>query len=237
MGVSGLLPRQTQSLSGGERQRVAIARAVLAARSLLILDEPLASLDQAAREELLPRLSRLRSRLQVPMIYVTHAVDEAARFADEMAYMESGRIVAEGAVETMLTRLDLPLARRPDAEAIVTGRVRDMDGGYALALIDTALGEVRVGAGSLSVGDPVRIRIRARDVSIAMERPGATSILNVFPVRVAEVHDEGGSAALIALEAGGVRLLSRLTRRSVDHLGLVPGKDGFAQVKSVAVLS
>jgi molybdate transport system ATP-binding protein len=240
LGVRRLLTRATGGLSGGERQRVAMARALLRSPRLLLMDEPLAALDHASKRDILPYLERLHDELKIPVLYISHSPDEVARLADRMVLMEQGRVRAIGAAAELLVRLDLPLARDDDASALIEGEVSGHDEAYGLS-------EVRVGDARLSVarvarpvGARVRVRVHARDVSLTLQPPGATSILNVLPARVSELEAVGEAQVLVRLsvgEAQTVPLLARITRRSRDALGLNPGMAVYAQVKSVALMN
>lgn len=239
LGIGGLLQRSTTDLSGGERQRVAIARALATQPELLLLDEPLASLDPARRRELLPWLEHLRDGLGIPMLYVTHAVDEMARLADTVVLMEAGRVVASGPPAATLARLDLPIAQDEEAGALLTGTVVQIDRRWHLARVDFAGGSLWLRDDGLREGEPVRVRVLAREVSLALELPpaGTASIQNVLACTVLGV--EAGphpSQAMVALDCGGDRLLARITARAADALGLAPGQGVFAQVKSVGLV-
>ncbi|HFD78782.1 MAG TPA: molybdenum ABC transporter ATP-binding protein [Gammaproteobacteria bacterium] len=237
MGLASILNRFPDGLSGGERQRVAIARALLSSPRLLLMDEPLAALDAASKAEILPFLERLHGELKIPLLYVSHAADEVARLADHLLLMDRGRIVAAGAVADLLTRVDLPLARRQDAETLIEARVAGHDREFGLTHVDFPGGRFIVSGRDLPAGAPVRLRILARDVSLTLERQSGTSILNIFPATVEELATTGPAQVTVRLSAGGVPVLSRITRRSAALLGLEPGKALYIQVKSVALLA
>ncbi|MGD2082982.1 MAG: molybdenum ABC transporter ATP-binding protein [Chromatiales bacterium] len=237
LALEGLLERDPGALSGGERQRVAIARALLASPRLLLMDEPLASLDQGSKAEILPFLERLHDGLALPLLYVSHAPDEVARLADRVVLMEEGRVLDSGPVGEMFSRLDLPLARGETAESVVEAVVVGHDPDYGLCHLDFPGGRLSVARAGLSAGTGVRLRILAGDVSITLERQSGTSILNIFPVRVAGLVREGPAQVMVRLDAGGAHLLARVTRRSVAELGLEVGSRAFAQVKSVSLLA
>jgi molybdate transport system ATP-binding protein len=203
---------------------------------LLLLDEPLAALDRASREEILPYLDSLHERLSLPLIYVSHSADEVARLADRLLLMESGRIVASGPVRDLLTRLDLSLAHGDTAESIVEATVSEHDDEFQLSGLDLAGNTVWVPRPTLPLGRRVRLRVLARDVSLATEPPKLSSILNILPVEIDSIVDEGPAQAMVRLRIGKEILLARITRRSVARLGLAPGVRTFAQIKSVAVL-
>ncbi len=239
LGIEALLQRDPQGLSGGERQRVAIARALLPNPDLLLMDEPLSALDANSKREILPYLDRLHRELNIPILYVSHSADEVARLADYLVLMEAGKIKAHGAINTMLTRLDLPLAHHDNAEAVIEARVTDFDDAYDLMQLSTAAGEFSVARQSVELGQSVRLRLLARDISLTLKPQSESSILNVIPVRLLEIHRPNirSSQVLIQLDAGGESLLARVTRKSVEALGLLEGQQVYAQVKSVAVLA
>jgi molybdate transport system ATP-binding protein len=239
LGVESLLERDPQGLSGGERQRVAIARALLPNPDLLLMDEPLAALDANSKRDILPYLDRLHRELNIPILYVSHSADEVARLADYLVLMESGRIQAHGAINTMLTRLDLPLAHHDNAEAVIEARVTGFDEAYDLMQLSTAAGEFNVARQNVELGQSVRLRLLARDISLTLKSQTESSILNVIPIKIEEIAApyQGSAQSLIRLDAGGESLLARLTRKSVAELGLQEGQRVYAQVKSVAVLS
>jgi molybdate transport system ATP-binding protein len=236
-GLAPFLERAPEGLSGGERQRVAAARAVLTSPRLLLMDEPLAALDRKARHEILPYFERLHRDLDIPVLYVTHTQDEAARLADHLVLMEQGKILASGPLGEMLTRVDLPLAHHEEAVSVVETTVAGHDEEYSLVRLDFAGGEFLVARGPLDTARPVRLQILARDVSLTLERQAGTSILNVFSAEVRTISGEGASQVTVGLDVGGVPILSRITRRSAEGLELSPGKRVFAQVKSVALLN
>jgi molybdate transport system ATP-binding protein len=236
-GLSGMLERRVPGLSGGERQRVAIAQALLSKPRLLLMDEPLSALDQASRSILLPYLDEMQRQLAIPVLYVSHALDEVARLTDRMVLMRDGQVVTSGGINELLTRLDLQMAHGRNAEAVIQASVHAHDS------VDQ-LTELRFGGGQLWVprveapaGTRVRLRLRARDVSLALHPLQGTSILNSFPVVVSELVDDGPAQVMVRLTAGDVTLLSRVTRRSQRLLAIEPGKRLHAQVKSVALLA
>lgn len=234
LGIETLLDRTPDRLSGGERQRVAIARALAVSPRVLLMDEPLAALDVARRKEILPYLERLHDELSIPIIYVSHAPEEVARLADHLVLMDGGRAVAAGPIGEMLTRLDLPLAHKDEAEAIVEVRVAGHDDEWHLTTLEFDGGPFTVTRRDLPVGGRARLRIVARDVSLTRERQQGTSILNVFAARVLEIAPEGPGLVLVRLDVAGTVVLSRITRRSASALGLAPGAAVYAQIKSVA---
>jgi molybdate transport system ATP-binding protein len=238
LGIAHLLARKPASLSGGERQRVAIARALLTRPRLLLMDEPLAALDQARRNDFLPYLERLRDELDIPVVYVSHAADEVARLADHIVVLEAGSVVAAGPLREVLTRVELPVRLGEDAGAVLEGRVLEIDTVWHLARVEFAGGSLWVRDGGYAVGRAVRVRVLARDVSIALEPVSGTSIQNCLPATVVAMANESHPAlALLRLDLGGVPLVARITRRSADRLGLVSGMAVWAQIKAVAVIA
>jgi molybdate transport system ATP-binding protein len=237
LGLAGLLDRGAAHLSGGERQRVAIGRALLSAPRLLLLDEPVSALDVIGTAEVLDTLERVLASLPMPCLYVSHDLREASRLADRMLWLEGGRIVAAGPVWQVLSDPRLPFAQEEDAESVVAGVVRSVDTATGLARVDFAGGELWIAAAGVCEGRPVRIQIRARDVSLALRRPEQISVLNVLEATIVDVVEASRtpSQALVQLDAGGSLLLSRVTRRSVAELGLRPGLRAWALVKSAAI--
>ena len=242
LGIGPLMQRRPSTLSGGERQRVAIARALATAPRLLLMDEPLAALDAQRKAEILPYLERLHRELALPIVYVTHAMDEVARLADHLVLLQAGSVLAAGPLSELLSRTDLPLARQDDAGVVIEARVTEHDPRYGLSRIGFAGGSLWVGETAAAIGEPVRARVLARDVSIARSRPTETSVINVLPV-VLEAVQADHSTALLRLRVSdtgsdqrAVRLLARITRRSCELLSLQPGDALFAQIKGVALM-
>lgn len=235
LGIESLLERPVTELSGGEAQRVALARALTSAPRLLLLDEPLAAVDIAGRRELMHCLEQLRQQRPVPMLYVSHNLDEVARLADQLLIMDEGRILAQGSVRDLLTRLDLPLAQAPDAEAILEGRVTGHDEADALTRVNCGGVEILLGRQALPEGSVLRMRIQARDVSLALSRACDSSILNILECRVLDVAQQSGGHSLLRLQVGEQVLLARITQRSLRGLGIGVGRPVYAQIKSVAL--
>ena len=235
--VESLLSRRVHNLSGGERSRIAIARALLTSPRLVLMDEPLAALDMNSKAEIYPFLEQLHRELSIPIFYVSHSPDEVARLADHLALMESGRIRATGAIAEMLTRSDLPLAHGSEAESIIEAKVIGHDETYLLTQLEFAAGQFTVPRKELAKGQMVRLRVLARDVSLTLAHQTNTSILNIFPARVVELIEENPTQMTVRLDAAGVPVLSRITRKSAEALELVPGKQVYVQVKTVALLA
>ena len=231
-GIGPLLARRVDGLSGGESQRVALARALLGAPQLLLLDEPLSALDEAHKRELLDLIA-LAAR-SVPVLYVTHNMDELLRLADQVWLMEQGRVTAQGPASQELSRLDGVLARRADATALLVGQVVDY-------VSDDHLQGITVGGATLllpveqplTIGEPVRLRIAARDVSLCLSAPGDSSIL---PARVVGLREAGPGQCLVQLTLAGQCILARISGRSARQLSLFPGADVYAQIKAVALV-
>jgi molybdate transport system ATP-binding protein len=236
LGIGHLLARWPHELSGGERQRVAIGRALASSPRLLLLDEPLAALDSARKAEILPYLERLQAELSIPILYVSHAIDEVARLADHLVLLDAGRALANGPTAAMLTRLDLPLAHGDTASAVIKARVTGHENAYHLTLVEFAGGCLRVPQQALQPGQTLRIRVQARDVSLTLSPQTGTSILNILPARVTGLSADGPGQVVVGLLAGDTPLLARVTRKSLDALGLVEGLQVYAQIKGVAVL-
>ena len=237
LGLSQLLDRRPAQLSGGERQRVAIARALLVRPRLLLMDEPLASLDHARKQEILPYLERLRDQLGLPILYVSHSASEVARLADHLVVLDKGRVVASGPLTETLARLDLPLQMGDQTGVVLAGTVIERDQQWQLVRVEFAGGSFWLRDMGHAMGDRVRLQVHARDVSLALEQNQQTSILNILPVIVGEIAaDESGGAALIRLHIADTVLLASLTLRSVNHLKLRPGCQVWAQIKSVALI-
>lgn len=237
LGIGPLLDRATQGLSGGERQRVAIARALAASPELLLLDEPLASLDLARKNEILPYLERLHDDLDIPVLYVSHAPEEVARLADHVVLLESGRVVAQGGLQATLSRLDLASAFGEDIGVVIDATVGEHDDSDHLSRLDFHGGCVHVSRCAEVRGSRMRFRIQASDVSLAAQRPEHTSILNLLQARVVEIADATvPGQLLVKLDVGSTPLIARISGRSRKELRLEPGSSVWAQVKSVAVL-
>jgi molybdate transport system ATP-binding protein len=239
LGLSHLVDRRdANSLSGGERQRVAIGRALLVSPELLLMDEPLSALDTQSKQEILPYLERLHRELQIPMLYVSHAMDEVARLADHLVLLEKGKVIASGNVHDTLARLDLPIAHFDDAGSVIEAKVAQHDEKYHLTRLDFAGGALWVGRVEQPFGTAMRARVLARDVSIATQAPHGSSINNILNARIDEISDEGPDKVLVRMQVGASQmLLARITRRSRDQLGLESGMYVCAQVKSVALMS
>jgi len=237
LGIGHLLSRKPQGLSGGERQRVAIARALAVSPALLLMDEPLAALDRDSRRTILSRLEILHRELDIPVLYVSHARDEIARLSDHLLLMQAGRVEASGPVADLFARLDLSLAREPDSAVVIEARMEQRDEAYSLNYLAFAGGRLAVAGAALPIGEKRRLQVRARDVSITLQRQQGTSILNIFAARIEALREQGDAQLLLRLRIGDQPLLARVTRKSAAELGLEPGKKVYAQVKSVALVA
>ncbi|MCL2076445.1 MAG: molybdenum ABC transporter ATP-binding protein [Betaproteobacteria bacterium] len=238
LGIRALLGRATDGLSGGERQRVAIARALLTRPRLLLLDEPLAALDMKRKLEILPYLERLRDELSIPVIYVSHSLDEVARLADHLVLIKDGSITATGSLTDILARPDLSSAFAGGVGAVLEATVvaHETDG---LTRLEFPGGKLYIAGGAHAPGSPLRCRINANDVSIALSAHTDTSILNALPatvIAVADADTPGHVFVQLRLIGGESLLLARITERSRQALAITPGLSVVAQVKSVAIL-
>lgn len=235
LGLAPLLDRHPTALSGGEKQRVAIGRALLSAPDLLLMDEPLAALDTARKDEILPYLERLRDTAGLPILYVSHAMTEVARLANTLVLLENGAVKRAGPLADLLSDPDLaPLIGLRDTGAVLTARVtaHHPDGLTELACSGGALLLPRVQA---APGSPLRVRIHAHEIMLSLTAPTGISALNVLPVVVEQVRMGDGPGAIVRLRCGQEHLLARVTRRSATAMGLVPGLSCHAIVKSVSV--
>lgn len=229
LGIGHLLERHPDSLSGGEKQRVAIGRALLARPRLLLMDEPLASLDEARRVEILPYIEQLRDEAGVPILYVSHSVAEVARLATTVVIMSEGAVTAVGPVQDIL-----PMADAADGGAVLDARIVRHDERFHLSVLESAAGELQVPRLEAPVGAPVRAYIRARDVMLSLQRPEDISALNVLAGRIASIAPTSNAQADVRLDCSGAVLMARLTAKSVDRLALAPGCAVYAVVKSVS---
>lgn len=239
LGLGTLLERSPRNLSGGERQRVAIGRALLAQPKLLLMDEPLSALDQPTKDEILPFLERLHDKLSLPVVYVSHDMREVERLADHLVLMESGRVIGSGALSVLQSDPSLPLILARDAAVSVEAIVESHDPGYGLMTLSVAGGRFVLPAAPVKPGAHRRVRVGAGDVSLALEPPHSSTILNSLPARIVSRAHIGDHELVAVLTLGangdGAKILARVTRRSWDQLGLVEGQLVYAQIKSVAL--
>lgn len=237
LGIGHLLERKPERLSGGERQRVGIARALAVSPRILLMDEPLASLDLARKQEILPYLERLHDELEIPLLYVTHFPDEVARLADYLVALEGGSVTAHGPLAETLARLDLPIRLGEERSMVLEGIVVERDEPWSLARVAFDGGSLWTRDRGINVGRKVRLRIPSGGVSLCRKPQEETSILNILEGRVQQIGDDDHPAhALVRVGIGQSVLLARITRRSVAALKLEPGQVVWAQIKSVAVM-
>jgi len=236
LGLGALLRRYPRNLSGGERQRVAIGRALLASPNLLLMDEPLASLDAPRKNEILPLIERLRDEVELPIVYVSHSLDEVIRLADTMVLLSDGTVVATGDVEDLMSRLDLrPLTGRYEAGAVLNVSVAEPDAEFGLTRLEFHGNSLFVPRLGVPAGTLMRVRIRARDVALSLQRPTDISILNVFAGTVAAIEDAEDGPQVDVMVDVGTPVVARITRKSLTDLGLEVGRPVHALVKAVAI--
>jgi len=241
LGLGQLLGRDPSRLSGGERQRVAIARALLTSPALVLMDEPLSALDHRSKQEILPYLEKLHTELEIPVIYVTHSPDEIARLADHLVVLERGQVIAQGPLRETLARTDLPVRLGDDTGVVIEATITGKNSDWHLAEASFAGGELWVPDMGKACGEALRIRILARDVSIALEAHTDSSIINILPARITGIAEDNHPAArLVGVNIGKdesiTPMVARVTGRSVDTLALSKGMSIWIQVKSVAVI-
>ena len=241
LGIGHLLERQVQTLSGGERQRVAVASALALQPRVLLLDEPLAALDTARRQDILPWLERLRDEVQIPMLYVTHALDEVVRLADHLLVLENGKLADNGTVAQVLGRSAAGAASGEDRGVLLHANVQEFDPTWHLMRVGFPGGSLWVKDRALALGAPVRIRVLARDISLAVGPPPVSSIQNLLAVTVLEIMpDTHPSQCLVRLSCGNAGqtsiLWARITARAAHALGLHVGTPAWAQVKAAALV-
>ena len=235
LGLENLLRRNTAELSGGEAQRVAIARALACAPRFVLMDEPLASLDQARKDEILPFLDRLHVESDIPIIFVSHNIDEVCRLCDHLVVIENGRVAASGDLQSVLVNADAQLLAGDQASSVIHGTALSYDENDDITRLQFSGGELWAPGRAAADGAELRLRIRASDVSLCRIRAEQSTILNILPAVVESIRDDSGPAALVRVSLGEASILSRVTRRSVRELNLQQGDEVFAQIKSVAV--
>ncbi|MBD3620540.1 MAG: molybdenum ABC transporter ATP-binding protein [Chromatiales bacterium] len=233
LGLRTLLDQSAPALSGGERQRVGMARALLTSPSLLLMDEPLAALDERNKREILPYLERLHRELEIPVLYVSHSVEEVARLADHVVLMDGGHVQGAGPIGEMLSAPGLALARDRLATSIFEARSEGYDETSGLSRLQSGIGALYV-AQRLDRDIRCRLRIQARDVGIARHPPVETSIVNCLPTTLRGIEPQGEHEVLLRLGGDG-QLLALITRHSCRQLALAPGQEVYALIKSVAV--
>ncbi|MFZ5504180.1 MAG: molybdenum ABC transporter ATP-binding protein [Pseudomonadota bacterium] len=236
LGLAHLLDRRPHHLSGGEKQRVALGRALLRQPGLLLMDEPLASLDAPRKAEVLPYIERLAQEFALPVLYVSHSIEEVTRLADHLVIVSEGRTVASGELADIMSRPEhSPLIGRYEAGSVLDCTVLQHNDDYALTTLRFADGQLRVPRIDLDPGCAVRVRIRARDVALALSRPMDVSITNKMPGRIARITPREGPYADVAVDLGSSSLRALVTRESCDRLGLQQGTAVWVMVKSVAL--
>jgi molybdate transport system ATP-binding protein len=236
--LGSLMNRRTHQLSGGERQRVAMGRALLSQPNLLLLDEPLASIDAARRDEVLPYLETLRDQLNVPMVYVSHDFDEVLRLATYVVLMESGKTIAQGGVAEMSLNKDLRLIIGADAVgAIVEGSVLGTDPSSGLMRVKVGNGELKVHAADIAPGTKLRVQLLARDLIVATRPPRNLSVRNILAGVITAVTSDDADSDLIAIDIGATLIMARVTKAATRELKLAPGLPAWALVKAVSLRS
>jgi molybdate transport system ATP-binding protein len=237
LGIGHLLERRPGALSGGEKQRVAIGRALLSKPRLLLMDEPLASLDEARKAEILPYIERLRDEVRVPIVYVSHSVAEVVRLATTVVTVDQGRVTACGPTAEVMSRLDVGgLSGVAEAGSVVSAEVESHDDAFGLTLLRSPAGLLQVPRAALPIGSTTRLRILASDVFLSLSPPSGVSALNVLPGHVVEIGPRReGPAVELRLDCNGVPLLVRLTAKSVAALALVPDMRVYALIKTVSM--
>jgi molybdate transport system ATP-binding protein len=235
LGLGQLLQRWPNELSGGEAQRVAIARALLRAPKFVLMDEPLASLDVARKNEILPFLDRLHAGSSTPIIYVSHSIEEICRLCDHLIILDAGQVVASGELQSVLVRLDIPALAGDEAGSVIAGHISEYDANYDLTLISFPGGQLCLPGNLGTIKEKLRLRIRANDISLSRDRPTRSSILNLLEVVIEGIQDTPGPTQLVRIVAGQERLIARITRRSREELNLQCGDIVTAQLKAAAV--
>lgn len=235
LGLAPFLSRRPSTLSGGERQRVALGRALLVSPRLLLLDEPVSALDRQGKREVLSYIEHIRDRLDLPMLYVSHSVEEVSRLADYLVVMEEGAVKMAGSMESMRTNPDSPLTHGSEAGVMISTTVLEHDDDYHLSYLSCGGGRIAVSRLEGTPGSVFRIAIKARDISISLSRPVGSSVLNSIPAVVTQVADDGPAHSLVCLSAEDTPLVAHITRKSARVLNLAVGQAVYANVKSVAL--
>lgn len=237
LGIEHLLERMPDRLSGGERQRVAIARALALNPEILLMDEPLAALDFKRKQEILPFLVRLHQELNMPVLYVTHSQQEVAQLADHLVIMDEGKALASGPLSDTLSRLDLSMAQDREAATVWQTQVVGHEAEYHLTRVAFDGGTLSLPSISVEIGTPVRVQIYARDVSITLQAPIATSILNVLSATITGIADADSGQNVVRLQVGKQTLLAHITHKSKVLLGLKIGMLVYVQIKGTSILN
>jgi molybdate transport system ATP-binding protein len=235
LGIAHLLDRRPSTLSGGEKQRVAIGRALLADPQLLLMDEPLASLDEARKAEIYPYIERLRDESGVPIVLVSHSVAEIARLATSVVVLSEGRVIASGpAAEVLRHTSFFAQSGLTEAGALIEAQVSRHDEAYDLTVLQARAGVLSIPRLSHPIGTSLRVRLRARDIILSLKAPEGLSALNVLPGFISSIGDAEGASVDVQLDCGGDPVVARVTRKSVEELGLKPGLAVHAIIKSIA---
>jgi molybdate transport system ATP-binding protein len=235
LGIGHLLERRPSTLSGGEKQRVAIGRALLADPQLLLMDEPLASLDEARKAEIYPYIERLRDEGEVPIVLVSHSVAEIARLATSIVVLSEGQVTASGPAFEILRHTHLfAQTGLAEAGALIEAQVLRHEDSFGLTVLQTKAGTLRVPHLTYPTGTGLRVRLRARDIMLSLQKPIGMSALNVLPGLISSIEDAEGPSVDVQLDCSGDSLVARVTRKSVEELGLKPGLPIHAIIKSIA---
>jgi molybdate transport system ATP-binding protein len=237
LGITHLMERLPERLSGGERQRVAIARALVLNPDILLMDEPLASLDSKRKQEIMPFLTRLHSELNIPVLYVTHSQQEVAQLADYLVLLADGKVQAAGLLSETLSRIDLPQAQDKQAASVWQVTIIEHEAAYHLTRVAFVGGELSLPAIDAKLGTALRVQIYARDVSITLEVAKATSILNVLPATITDLIDDEEGQSVVRLQVGSQPLLAHITRKSAQLLALQIGMTVYVQIKGTSILN
>lgn len=237
LNIAQLLDRYPRQLSGGEKQRVAIGRALLKNPRLMLLDEPLASLDEQRKREILPFLDKLHDELNIPMLYVSHSIEEVSRLCDHMLIMHQGNIKFKGSLHEALVSAESPLAKAENAAAVLEGNVSKQEKDFQLSTVHTNNGNAFQVQGILPIGQRARLRVQATDVSLSKTEATDSSILNILEGIVSQIIEQQGAHVLLQLDINNDILLTRITRKSFQRLGLAVGQKVFVQIKAVSIHS
>ncbi|MDP8205170.1 MAG: molybdenum ABC transporter ATP-binding protein [Candidatus Electryonea clarkiae] len=236
LGLQPFLERNSNSLSGGERQRVAIARAILTSPKLLLMDEPLASLDSESKRGIIPYLATLHTNLEIPVFYVSHSHDEIAQLADTLVFLDAGKVKKVTRITGRNTSIDLPLEPGKDNWAIIEAKVAGYDNEFNLTYADFSGGCFYIACGELPIDSPIRLRVMAGDVSLSLDFQEETSVLNIFPVYIEEISTNDAATMTVRLDLLGTPILAQITRKSAHALKLEKHKKVYAHIKNVALI-
>ncbi|MDH5424856.1 MAG: molybdenum ABC transporter ATP-binding protein [Gammaproteobacteria bacterium] len=237
LNIGGLLERMPDSLSGGEKQRVAIARALLKKPQMLLMDEPMASLDQAHKNEILPYLERLHDRLSIPIVYVSHSLDEMSRLCDRILVLKSGRVIFNDEITKALSSAESPLLKTKSAVVVLNAKVSHVDLEFGLSAVITDSGTLLQVKGTHRKGRRLRLRVSAADISLCKSKPADSSILNILPAKLLAVVEETHSEVLLQLAVNDDILLARISKKSFKLLELKFDMDVFVQIKGIILQS